>query len=571
MNFTDLQDTELTEESQQESTTSSNSITSSSSSNSLNSELPFDIAQTSRDRPVQPCLNFPYTTFGGKKRCFNKEWYERYKWIEYSRERNAIFCFPCRFFSLGLGSGRSAIKDAFTRKGFQDWKHALGKVGMLPKHDASSTHKEAVLSWYDFIKNAKQGTSVAHRIDSTRKHQIETNRYYLKTLAEIVLLCARQGIGLRGHRESESSNSSNKGNFLEILHLVSSHDEVVREKLRKGPKNSIYIAPAIQNTLLTIMGSMVRKSVCDGARDAEFFSILADETKDLSKIEQLSIALRYVDSTGSIQEHFLTYVAVSDLTAEGLTTYILEALSEFNLDPQRIVSQSYDGAAVMSGHCTGVQQRVREVVPHAIYIHCHAHLLNLVLVDSVKMVPCAAEFFSIIQSIYVFISTTKAHHIFLQQQKVLHNDRKTLQLQRLSDTRWVCRFAAVNAICLTFDSVLATLQEIREGTDSVKAVEATGLYHQVATFSFIVSLVTFYKILQCTKNLSDQLQSSSIDLACAADLVLTTKTTLEEYRKVKAFGQKCFSMLRVLQYITIYMYYLHQEDREDSPHVFQMQ
>ena len=87
--------------------------------------------------------------------------------------------------------------------------------------------------------------------------------------------------------------------------------------------------------------------------------------------------------------------------------------------------------------------------------------------------------------------------------------------------------------------MLATLQEIREGTDSVKAVEATGLYHQVATFSFIVSLVTFDKILQCTKNLSDQLQSSSIDLACAADLVLTTKTTLEEYRS-ESFWAKVF-------------------------------
>ncbi len=29
----------------------------------------------------------------------------------------------------------------------------------------------------------------------------------------------------------------------------------------------------------------------------------------------------------------------------------------------------------------GVQQRIREVVPQAIYVHCHAHCLNLVIVD----------------------------------------------------------------------------------------------------------------------------------------------------------------------------------------------
>ena len=77
-----------------------------------------------------------------------------------------------------------------------------------------------------------------------------------------------------------------------------------------------------------------------------------------------------------------------------------------------MVSQGYDGASVMSGQCSGVQKRIRELAPHAIYIHCYAHTLNLVLVDSVKMVPYVTEFFALLESLYVFISTTKAHAIF---------------------------------------------------------------------------------------------------------------------------------------------------------------
>ena len=46
-----------------------------------------------------------------------------------------------------------------------------------------------------------------------------------------------------------------------------------------------------------------------------------------------------------------------------------------------MVSQGYDGAAVMSGCVSGVQKRIRDLVPQAIYVHCHAHCLNLVLVD----------------------------------------------------------------------------------------------------------------------------------------------------------------------------------------------
>ena len=92
----------------------------------------------------------------------------------------------------------------------------------------------------------------------------------------------------------------------------------------------------------------------------------------------------------------------------------------------------------MSGHCAGVQHRVREVVPHAIYIHCHAHILNLVLVDCASNNSIASEFFSLVQSLYVFMSTSKAHVVFLAQQKELHPDKQTKELKRPSDTRWAC-------------------------------------------------------------------------------------------------------------------------------------
>ena len=34
----------------------------------------------------------------------------------------------------------------------------------------------------------------------------------------------------------------------------------------------------------------------------------------------------------------------------------------------------------MSGRCSGVQQRIREIVPQAVYVHCLAHRLNFVIV-----------------------------------------------------------------------------------------------------------------------------------------------------------------------------------------------
>ena len=59
----------------------------------------------------------------------------------------------------------------------------------------------------------------------------------------------------------------------------------------------------------------------------------------------------------------------------------------------------------MSGKHSGVQHRIQQVAPHAIYVHCYAHTLNLVLVDCSKNVSHASEFFALLETMYVFIST----------------------------------------------------------------------------------------------------------------------------------------------------------------------
>ena len=48
----------------------------------------------------------------------------------------------------------------------------------------------------------------------------------------------------------------------------------------------------------------------------------------------------------------------------------------------KVVIQTYDGAAVMSGHIGGVQVQVRQHCPFAHFVNCAAHRLNLVLCQS---------------------------------------------------------------------------------------------------------------------------------------------------------------------------------------------
>ena len=323
----------------------------------------------------------------------------------------------------------------------------------------------------------------------------------------------------------------NQGNFLAFLSLLSRYDPVVADRLSKGPKNAQYTSHNIQNTILNIMGTKVRQYISTAVQKAGYFSLLVDETKDLSKNEQLSICIRYLDpNEPEVVERFLTFVIAPALTAEYLVQYIKDTLSLFNLHLPSIVSQGYDGASVMSGCMSGVQARIRELVPHAIYIHCHAHCLNLVLVDCVKSVSEASEFFSLIQSLYVFMSASKAHALFVQKQSEQHPGKQPRELQRLSDTRWACRYTSLDCICSTFDTILVTLKLISNGSDKSKAIEAAGLHHHIHNFKFIACLVIFTRIMSFTKCLSDQLQSKDLDLTKATELVVSTMDTLQELR-----------------------------------------
>ncbi len=92
------------------------------------------------------------------------------------------------------------------------------------------------------------------------------------------------------------------------------------------------------------------------------FSILADETKDASKHEQMCFVVRFVNmSKGEIHEHFLTYVEAKSLNAASLSTYmyIKDLLCKFDLDFLKIASQGNDGASIISGRGVGIQAKVR--------------------------------------------------------------------------------------------------------------------------------------------------------------------------------------------------------------------
>ncbi|CAH1101460.1 unnamed protein product [Psylliodes chrysocephalus] len=70
----------------------------------------------------------------------------------------------------------------------------------------------------------------------------------------------------------------------------------------------------------------------------------------------------------------------------------------------KLVAQSYDGAAVMTGHLEGLQAKVKEKFKHAIFVHCIAHRLNLVLSRSMDNIKDCKVLFSTLSGLASFFS-----------------------------------------------------------------------------------------------------------------------------------------------------------------------
>ena len=89
-----------------------------------------DIACGPNEAPARNVLiRYPTKLQSGVKRSFQSAWFQQHDWLEYSEQADAVFCYPCRHFSISGSHSESDV--AFTIKGFSKWKKAQYRDGGL--------------------------------------------------------------------------------------------------------------------------------------------------------------------------------------------------------------------------------------------------------------------------------------------------------------------------------------------------------------------------------------------------------------------------------------------------------
>ena len=250
--------------------------------------------------------------------------------------------------------------------------------------------------------------------------------------------------------------------------------------------------------------------------------MMADEAKN-GNTEQLAVCVRYVFQE-CIRERFLCLRRLGGYDAESITNALEEVLGSHGSDGLKVVAQSYDGAAVMSGSVRGVQTRFREKHPEAIYVHCYAHELNLVLCHTCKAIPEASFFFDMLESLYSCFSTSiKSHDQLVAVQKELNIERR--ELVQISSTRSTrsCQVNSINALLRNFPAVIRSLQMLNTPI-------AVGLLSKLSKRTTVYLLVVFQRLLGIKEGFHRFLQGTSIDLARAVQFNSSIHDTLVSQR-----------------------------------------
>lgn len=347
-------------------------------------------------------------------------------------------------------------------------------------------------------------------------------------MVDIIKFLAKQNLALRGHREEITS--TNRGNFLELVHLLANYDPVLREhilRIKMGGRTITYMSPQIQNEFINILGDNVRQQIFCQVKKAKYYSIIFDSTPDVSHKDQTSQVLRYLKIENQkvvVVESFIDFIETKNKTAEGISDMILSKLKADGLDIMDCRGQAYDNAAVMAGKYTGVQQRLKDINPKAEFIPCSNHSLNLVCLHAAAVEPNSVTFFGTLERIYSFFSVS-TH----RWEVLLGTSGKALK--RLQETRWSARADAVENTWNHYEGIFNTLEKLTEADESLNTrTDAGALLIALQSFSFLCFLGFWKPVLHEVNDAQIYLQTEGLNLHQCAQKINALQIFLTEKR-----------------------------------------
>ena len=308
------------------------------------------------------------------------------------------------------------------------------------------------------------------------REQKQSRTCLLKLISSLKYL-AGQGLAIQWR-------SSCDGNVIELLNLRSEDVEGLRSWLARKHN---YTSHHIQNDIRRIMCHMIlRKIVRDVSNQSKIFGIIVDGTQDIQGKEQQSICVRYVSNIFDIKEGFLGLYNVDSTNGEAICVMILDALIRLQLPIENLRPQTSDGAANMSGKFRGCQAEIKKHQPLARFVHCGAHVTQLVVGKSVQKAAFLRDALDHMHELdKLYAQSGKFKNLYLSRN---YDDVEGINpgpLKPICPTRWLTRFSAVKSVLKNYSLFLMLCKLPQQILEQVAQLE-------LMAFMFVLSIANVY-------------------------------------------------------------------------------
>ena len=152
-----------------------------------------------------------------------------------------------------------------------------------------------------FLKTRQPGTHIEARLSKQTAEQQACAKKRLLSIVHVVIRLAMPAVAVRGNLNKEENEED--GNFLFFVKWKATFHKALEDHLRHAPNDIRFNSPRIQNEIVSICENIISDRTI--SKISRYWSVMADETTDVSSTEQMNIYIRFVYENAEVCEEFL--------------------------------------------------------------------------------------------------------------------------------------------------------------------------------------------------------------------------------------------------------------------------
>ena len=272
------------------------------------------------------------------------------------------------------------------------------------------------------------------------------------------------------------------------------------------------------------INEVVADEIFTELRASLFHTLIVDESTDIAVHKVLVLYFKYRSPNSLVYKTvFGGIIQLTACHAQALEQAVKEFYNEHEIDLNRLVMLTSDGASVMLGRRNGLAALLKRSVPHLSEQHCVAHREDLALSASWKDNSSLKKLDVLLRTVYTLFSRSSVETAALAELASV-NEVDVLSFRPIQEVRWLSRHFAVSAFVRNIDAlVLFCEEQINECSDPI----CTYVLRCIQDPQYLLGLYTLNDVLHELANLSKVLQRSALSPIEAHQLCVSKVRKLE--------------------------------------------